>query len=513
MKKLLFLLLGIGSGLLFMQPLRAQEAPQQEAEKAMPAPRMQVFVQNPRYRGLVLRGQRQPWQAAVVLTLSSGELPENFAVQSEVSDGEKKVRATSQTHFASGTQRQTINLDVPRDLPLGEYAWNFKLLANSPSKPESTLETVSYNLQVVDKMPKIYIDENQRLIENGKPFFPLGIYLYPTEDEDMARVAKAGFNTILAYSYGEEPNPEKYLDRAHKHGLRVIYSIKDLYEGTAHFPAKKGKSGLELARDYIMRFRQHPALLGWYVNDETELFPQLKAMYELVKQLDPNHPALAVTNHADKLDPYFDTTDIIAVDPYPVPRHPLSTVSDWTDYATKAARGTKAVWVVPQIMAWSVYDSNPAHRAPTLVEMRNMSYLALIHGAQGLIFYQYFDLWNEIGRPEPLPAVFAKRWPEVQSLAEELAGLREELAHSQFLPAQQSPVDSPIHVRVLRTKKQLLILVANPIVNQNTVSLRLPGRWTISHKTQHNLSGIKANDTLLLTAPPFGSGVFRVDLN
>ncbi len=35
-------------------------------------------------------------------------------------------------------------------------------------------------------------------------FFPLGIYANVATDEHLARIAAAGFNTVLNYDYGEK---------------------------------------------------------------------------------------------------------------------------------------------------------------------------------------------------------------------------------------------------------------------------------------------------------------------
>lgn len=78
--------------------------------------------------------------------------------------------------------------------------------------------------------------ENYRLLENGRPFFPLFMVMggiKPSDEYAFAEMAQAGFNTMLQWTYrpdGDRSNPEgdqvkdivAYLDAAARHGLKVI---------------------------------------------------------------------------------------------------------------------------------------------------------------------------------------------------------------------------------------------------------------------------------------------------
>ncbi len=80
---------------------------------------------------------------------------------------------------------------------------------------------------------------NQRLLDNGKPFFPCGMIMAgitPADDYAFAEIADAGFNTMYQWSYqpaGDRSDPEgdqvkdmqAYLDAAARHGLKVIAAV------------------------------------------------------------------------------------------------------------------------------------------------------------------------------------------------------------------------------------------------------------------------------------------------
>jgi hypothetical protein len=122
------------------------------------------------------------------------------------------------------------------------------------------------------------------------------------------------------------------------------------------------------------------------------------------------------------------TTDIMGVDLYPAPRNPLTQVSDEAEIAKAAVAFHKPVWVVPQAFGWYQYTSTNTDRghtpsaaelqegrAPTYEESRCMTYLALTHGAKGLIYYCYYDL-------RVLPQ-YQEMWGWLKSIAAEVKTL------------------------------------------------------------------------------------------
>ncbi len=60
------------------------------------------------------------------------------------------------------------------------------------------------------------------------------------------------------------------MDLADQCGLKVIYSIKDWYFGLRYCPPDIRSVADEepKIRERVRAFRDHPALLAWYLNDE-----------------------------------------------------------------------------------------------------------------------------------------------------------------------------------------------------------------------------------------------------
>jgi hypothetical protein len=320
---------------------------------------------------------------------------------------------------------------------------------------------------------KVTLDETGRLLVEGKPFFPLGLYLGPTEDEHLERIAKAGFNTILCYGYGAGKEPRAYLDRAAKHGLKVIYSIQDFYEGSTWHPKQPGMSDLDQMRKYITELRDHPALLAWYTNDELgpEWMPKLQAAYDLVRELDPDHPAFQVLCVPSQNALYYGVTDILGVDPYPIPRHPVSMVGEWMDTARAAMSEAKPVWCVPQIFQWANYSKEAKDREPTFEEKRAMVFLALIHRAQGLVCYSYYDLLKGGER-----GVFERRWKEVSAIAGEVAKLAPVLLEGKELAAD---LKGAVRYRVLEHGGAAHVIAVNTSSSPCEAAAATPrGKWS-----------------------------------
>jgi hypothetical protein len=154
------------------------------------------------------------------------------------------------------------------------------------------------------------------------------------------------------------------------------------------------------------------------MNDERgpEYLPELEAVYKKIKELDKNHPVWSVHWNTSWLVKEAHTTDIVGVDPYPIDNNSITLVSRMADAANKAG---KPVWLVPQIFDWSDYPGDfraPTGRPPTRNEMRAMTYLAVNHGAKGLIYYSYFNIRDDKD--------YKARWQQIKEIVGEIDSLR-----------------------------------------------------------------------------------------
>jgi hypothetical protein len=378
-------------------------------------PPMQVTLLSPGYRGRLTKAGPDELRFRVRLNLTDYDLkPQSVRIASQLSsDADKRVYWQATASTDQGVLDQSASV---KTLPVGQYT-----LAVSLVKPDGTVWQTSRQAIVRvpdDFQPQCTIDPQRRLLVDGKPFFPIGMYWSGINEKDMALYAQSKFNCLMPYG-----SPKKdQMDLAQKHGLKVIYSVKDWYLGTTHCPKdiKTAADEERRIRTRVQEFRDHPALLAWYLNDELpeSFMPQLEAHQRWVSEEDPNHPSWVVLYQFREVGAYLKSFDVIGTDPYPIGRKPASVAAEWTAETFRQVEGTRAVWQVPQVFNWGNYAHTPDEkskgRTPTFDEMRSMTWQCIAEGATGLVFYSWFD----IKRNPDVP--FDTQWEHLKRIAAEV---------------------------------------------------------------------------------------------
>jgi hypothetical protein len=444
-------------------------------------PPMEAFLLAPPYRGLIFDGaKRRPVRVHVDLAdriqgrewkegTGYPDLPDLALVARLIVPG-KTLQEKRVTDFSN--RSLAVGLDAAA-LPVGTYRVDLSLLCG-----EEVLARQALDGRVLAKgdRPRVYIDARGRAIVRGRPFFPLGFYFSTLREEDMKTLSRAGFNCAMPYAFSRL-DPERagdLLDMAHRHGIKVIYSIKDLYAGMRYTPRwlKTEEEAEARVRQVVERFRSHPAVLAWYLNDE--LPPpwreRLEARYRFVRRLDPDHPTWAVLYQVDQLAEYRHTCDVLGTDPYPVARSPVAMAGEWARKTREASLGTDAFWQVPQAFAWCTArkdrDPQGEGRPPTYEELRCMTYQALAEGAKGLIYYAFYEL-----REDPLG--FDARWRDMTRIAREVRALEPALL-SADPPPEGIEVEGACW-RAFRDGRRAWILVTNPKPEPSAMRIRFTG--------------------------------------
>lgn len=320
---------------------------------------------------------------------------------------------------------------------------------------------------------KVYVDRANNTIVDGEPFFPLGFYTNATA-EQRAEVAASPFNTILIYGTNRTRKAEMraQLDAIDSAGLKLIYCLNDVYPQAEYMKGKdwEGVTGNEsITKAVVDAYKDHPALLAWYLNDEIprEQAPDLLDYYRRVKEADPNHPAFIVLCQKKDFAYLWETTDILSGDPYPIPKEPMTRVSDMVEKSKAPSLGSQPVWLVPQSFAWYQHNSkNPdrSHipteeeladgRAPNRNEARCMTYLGLVHGAKGLIYWCYYNM-------RMLPQ-YEEMWGWMQEIGQEVQTLAPVLLSPEDLGTVPfGPADAPVHTKLKRHEGRLYLMAVN----------------------------------------------------
>ncbi len=171
-----------------------------------------------------------------------------------------------------------------------------------------------------------------RLQVDDRPFYVKGVSFPLNEDplrfdehltparlhDHFRRIREMGTNTIRRYH--NNPDTQMILDEASRANLMVLLGIWLDQDVDYLHDAQRLRVYRERVRDWVLRYRRHPALLMWVLGNETwgllkkefqdtrDLQPRRAAYYRfvnelarLVKSLDPNHPVMTVDEHAPDL--------------------------------------------------------------------------------------------------------------------------------------------------------------------------------------------------------------------
>ena len=185
-------------------------------------------------------------------------------------------------------------------------------IASTPDVPANAIK-----VEVVKK------GSGYQLIRNGKPYFVKGA----GGMDYLDRVAAYGGNSIRTWSTN---NAKQILDSAHKYGLTVLMGLPVTAErhGFNYSDAAAVKKQLEKVRQEVLKYKDHPALLGWGIGNELNLFYTNEKVWEaanditkMIHELDPNHPATIVLagihkKEIDEIKRSVPSIDLLSINTY-----------------------------------------------------------------------------------------------------------------------------------------------------------------------------------------------------
>ncbi len=309
-----------------------------------------------------------------------------------IDDGEQTVLELDETH------RGALAADIA-DLPQGEHRLTVRLLDGDRELGRTDSSFFWH------EAPRWACREDGVYLHDGEPFFPFGFYHVsqaydiPHRTKMVQDIGAAGFNCAHTRIMNiDEYQP--FLDECEKLGVYII----------TEFTAPMFET--------IERYRGHPAVMGWNPGDEPDgqgVSPEtMFDLYDRFKQLDPDHLVYTVSCVPARYKDYARGTDILAPDPYPIPNGPVTDVYKLLKQAgIEAAKYDTSLLGVLQCFGgyggWK--------RAPNALELRSMTYLALLARVRGIIYYTYGDGgWLVTDNPEQWEASKALV-PEIELLA------------------------------------------------------------------------------------------------
>lgn len=323
-----------------------------------------------------------------------------------------------------------------------------------------------------EKDNSVQINNLSKSLEvDGKPFFPFGFYAYwPLQESLPEQEVVNGFNMISPYHKilkDEISKRKAYLDRCADLGIKVNYNLCSLVGGggvgTSRLNLPDDKLD-ELLRKEVETFKDHPAILSWYIADEPVLNgtkPELlESKYNLIKSIDKYHPISIVFMRPAKSAKYSKCLDIAMADPYPIPDHPITLVSDRVQQLKKNLPD-KIIWVVPQAFGGSEWWK----REPTRQEIRNMTYQAIISGATGIKYFVRNGL-------NSFPKSTAT-WAECGAVAVEIAEIAPQILSSEISPKIECKQED-IQTKAWQAEGIISVLVVNNLNEPREIDLKFP---------------------------------------
>ncbi len=340
---------------------------------------------------------------------------------------------------------------------------------------------------------RITMRQDGTVMVGYRPFFPIGLFGVgkvafngKSFDNAFREMKEIGFNTAHTYSTnpykpedgGQYQTMQEFLAAAEHHDLKVFINAGVI-------------AGAKGNLTNVLRQFSSPAILGWYIGDDTATFSNagdLKRWHETLRRADPDH----ITVQADWISPnpegysnYFPF--VHASDGFLPESYSFYNGKDPEDCAAliiktmtavkrdiqRSGRPVKTIWPILQN-----FKGGDWYRYPDYNELRAMSYEAIIHGANGITWFSYGGGSFQGATDTP------ESWENMRRVAGELSALQEVFLEPEKLPVEATVIEGPqtdklgypsVSVMARRHDGKLFLICANSANAEVVVTLPCPG--------------------------------------
>jgi len=371
----------------------------------------------------------------------------------------------------------TFELDVA-DLARGSQVVTLKL-AGCPGGKVLAEQKLRFTRLARPPRRRVSYDRHRRLLVDGKPFFPLGMYTGHMDAELFGTYAEAPFN--FALQYGAVSLEE--LDAYERIGVLVATDVRSLvygYDYSAKSRCRTLEESKEAFRAKYAEIGDHPALLMWYLNDEAPLsfVPNITDVHGFLHEIDPARATLTCLCRPQEASHFLPSYDFAAIDTYPIGYRNVSNALDsvWARQreSDEAMWRMRPHWYIPQAFTWKWYTTPEFCRQagivdqhfPTREEMLNMNWQGIAAGANGIVMYSFGEACKKERRAE-----YLSHWPDVVAVAKELKACERILLSD---PLETAPeVSADLAARAWRQDGRTWYLVVNRSRGPATGTVRL----------------------------------------
>lgn len=373
-----------------------------ELREEIPPP-IDVFMLYPNYRGYLFDDQSSQMKFDITITPPPSTQLNDWKIVAEVWDENSNIKLSSQI-FNLSTNNFIANIDGSR-LSLGKpYLIRFKLVrlidnATIYEYPPYRIFPVSGSVR---SSMVISFDENNRILFKGKPKFLIGVYdsgmgysntesfwedtLFSTSSSGYRRLNELPINLYNNYWYGETPvsSMQAMSNVLQKKGVYFIHTGNCFGSGfNKNFP-------IYINDSYLSQLSNIDNLAGFYIMDECipELAKQVFDSALRLKKFKPDGINFGASTDPKTLFYWREVVDLLSTDPYPLygaePQtgYKLNQVADWTKATKETLKNSRPFATVIQFFQFTSLG-----RWPKLDELRNMSYMAITEGANGIFYW------------------------------------------------------------------------------------------------------------------------------
>jgi hypothetical protein len=362
----------------------------------------------------------------------------------------------------------------------------------------------------------------------GKPEFVLGMY----SASHFSEMAEAGFNATHSYAVVTGDTT----DSINSNDVRLRQLLDSSWANHMRMMVELPRTAIEKGdwrqvRRRILTFRHHPGLLCWdseerVARGRTKL-ANMATLYQLVKELDPDHP-LVLGDSKDVIKKFeHDRSDFFAEPDmdagiwwwYPIPiRAPETNGLEGNEAGSgfmeppswlTTTIAKKSLWIAIQ----SYQKPKADGRFPTPAEYRCMAYLSIIKGVKGLFFYTGSGQKDVDGKPSGLLNKPKEgHWNYVRKLVTELHEFSPIImAPSSAGKVEVLPADCPIEFATRQSGSKMYLIAANKSPSPQSVRFSSPllADKKASLRFEDHFATIVAN-VLADSFEPFGVHIYCI---
>ncbi|MBE7062347.1 MAG: hypothetical protein E7390_00965 [Ruminococcaceae bacterium] len=288
------------------------------------------------------------------------------------------------------THEEAVKEEIVHKFPITDFLEDtYYTLRTSYINAEGKITETDDRTVCRTQRPSRITKEGYFIGYDGEKVLPVMGY-HVTGPGDYENCASAGINVVQCNPGGNAAVLQNNLDAAKEAGVYLAVVLYD--NGKAAGSAKNA----EKTRNLVTKFKDHPALFAWMVQDEPlwndpYCYPILFDSYELIHSIDKKNPVYMCEASEEMCIDMAGVCDVLGIDPYPSSLG-IKRVGDITGNVAKATKGIQPLINILQCYGQTEFT-------PTAENIRQMAYQGYFMGATGVGYYPVNEpgtavLWN-----------------------------------------------------------------------------------------------------------------------